>query len=1071
MGESRRWLLVGLGVAAALVLGVLLRKAESSGGGTQPPESLATVVATKLADHPEEAALTALDAAGSEPSTEAELAMVDVAVDGRGLERVIDTGRDEVTAALVLGREMVTAGDDGVVKVWQRPSGKLLGQTRASAPLAALAESESSSRFLAAVGRDGSMALVDVNDPGRPRVLPLEGGLPRAERPLAVSFSQEADEIVAVGSRGGLVRANVTTGEVVGRSSIWGFRGDLPWDRHSGGSVTAARFLPEVYEDEEGLLLATADGAVADLDLARGQGKTILQAGVAPGRVLSLDRMPYGETELVVGTAGGLVLLGEDFFEEEPLSYPGPPVPAVAIDEGGVRRGGEEGLLFGAGFEQPATGPPILRFEPGLEGLAAVLPGGKVSAVGAPGVGMSMAETEFTPVAAFDGEGRLLVAEGYDANHVESVQAVRPQARATDDEYQEDEVVQTYRPDRDWWPEAEDPEALYLNDVAADDEHVFAAGQDPNGDATVLVWDAESGEPLQHLVLGTGGLSTELPSIVTEIMLLPEQEEIAAYSAAQELVSIWSTETWELEESVPVGAVGDVAASPDGSTIVTVGIDPDWEGYVGPEDPTELTFVDVEEGEVEDRIKTRGVSAAAFSPDGSTLALADENGFLRLRSSDGREPKGLVKVGGAAEALAWRPDGKLVAVALGAGGVVLADPESGEVSKPLPEESPITTQGLDWSSDGASLAALAPILDEEGEGYDPGPIAIWTLDAATLKRRMCALAACRPDGPPAGGELGDASRLSSVDVVFREEERLLAADLEGERALIGFAEEYPTPPAAYDWAEDGFAWTSPGGVGVLLAGDEKPRFWPCACSGVAWDGAEVVSLEIGGRRVVRIDPGEESPRTTPTRGVPPHLPGLVGVVGDSTIVSAFEREPDRSTPSALFALDSGGTARKITGDAHGSVYLRWPSSSPDSLAFLAGLSSGVCYSTTNVGVVSAGAGGRIDLSFPRSPFGDEPTYVRSLQVSAEGEVGAAIAPIGCDDRGYPEDELPPAQRYVLVDGSWRSTGAEGFDVQLAGGAELVEETEDTITPGTLFVEAPGGREEIATRAEAPVGRP
>jgi WD40 repeat protein len=1036
-------LLVVLMVVAAFGLGVLLRKASSNDDASQP-------------------------------STQAELAMLDVAIDSNGLERVVDTDSDEVTAALVLKRELVTAENDGVVRVWGRSEGELLGETKATAPILALAETESSSRFLAAVDRRGAVELVDVTDPGRPRMLSLGVGLSHGERPLAIAFSKEPSEIVTLGADGEVLRVDVTTGRA-SRSSLWNFRGELPWRGGANGlRLTAARFVPEVYEDEEGILVATTDGAVADLDLARGQGKTILRAGVAPGRVLSLDRVPYGQPQLVVGTTEGLVFLGEEEFEDEPQVVPGLPVPAVAIDEEGLRQGGKEGLAFGEFFERPPSGPAVLRFEPGPHGIAVVHPGGRVSVLGPPGVGMSLAETTVTPVAAFDPDGRLLVAEGYDANHIEELHALRPQPRVPADEFQEDEVVQTYRPDPDWWPKAEDPEALYLNNVVADGEYVVAGGQDPNGNASVLVWDSESGKPLHHLVLETGGFSTELPNVVTQVMLLSERHEIAVYSAAQELVAIWSTETWELEDSIPIGAAGDVSVSPDESTIVAVGISPSSEDYVDGDDPTNLTFVNVEEGEVEDVVKARGVTVASLSPDGSTLAMVDQNGFLRLRSADGREPRGpLVKVGGGAGALAWRPDGKLIAVALSQG-VVLVDPESGKVSEPLSHEAFLPSRQLAWTPDGSLLAALNGSPDEEGEGYDPGVASIWTLDGSSLERRMCELAACRPapDGTSLESQLGDASQLASIEMVFREEGDLMAADLEGEKVRIGYVEgEYPTPPVSYDWSKHGLAWSSPGQVSVLLAGEERPHSWPCACSGVAWEGNQVLSLEQGGRRLAWIDPERNGLQTTPTHGVPPYLPGLLGVVGETPILTAFEREPDRGTASALFKLESDGTAVKLVGNAHGGIYLRWPSSSPRSLAFLASLSGGVCYSTTNVGVISEDGNGRIDISFPPSPLGNDRTWVRSLQVADDGTVSAAIAPIGCDDRGYPEDETPRARRYLLESGQWQPTGTEGFDVQSAGRTELIQESEEPIEPGPLFVHADGDQRELAPSVEGLVGRP
>lgn len=547
----------------------------------------------------------------------------------------------------------------------------------------------------------------------------------------------------------------------------------------------------------------------------------------------------------------------------------------------------------------------------------------------------------------------------------------------------------------------------------------------------------------------------------------------------QDLLAIWSTDTWQLEASIPVGPASDVALSPDEGTMVVVGLeegDEESEGeYVEADQPTPLKFVDVDSGKVTDEVPTRGVTVAAFSPDGSTLALGDQKGFLRLRSADGREPAGpLVNLHGVAEALTWRPDGKLIAVALSQGGVALVDPESGEVSEPLPPREPyMPTLGLSWSADGKMLATLNPREEEGAEGYVPGPTAIWSLDEAVLEERMCELSACHSQDEPAEGRSEDFSGLSSVDMVFRKEETLFAADLSGDTAELGRSRQFPNPPVAYDWSVHGFAWSTPGRVSVLLDGEKEARTWPCACSGVAWSGGEVLALESNGKHLLRIDPRREDVTATPVRGVPRYSPALLGIVGGSPIVSAFESEPYRSTPSALFALSPDGTARKMTGDARGTIYLRWPSHSPRALVFGAAVSSGACYSTTNVGVVSPGPGGRLQVSYPRSPLGGEetPTSVRSLEVAADGTVSAAIGGIGCSDSGIPQEREPPAERYVLHGNQWRPTGEKGYDVQSAGGTPVVEGSEGFSHPGTLFAGAGTDRQRLATEVEALVARP
>ncbi|HEV7615881.1 MAG TPA: hypothetical protein VGO36_06595 [Solirubrobacterales bacterium] len=1070
-----RWPLLTVAAVAVFGVGVFLRGLGSEDGGSSVLQEVSIRVHARLADHPRDAARAALAMERADPSLETEMAMFDVAVDGGGRERTVDTGSPKATAAAVLERTLVTAGSDGAVQVWDRVDGTLLGTARAPVPLAAIAASNTSSPFLAAVDEKGAVALVDTSDTSRPRVLALGPAL-AAGRPLAVSFSTEPVEVVAVGSGGEVLRVDAVTGKVRSRSSLMSLRGSLPWPPAAARlRLATARFVPESFEDDEGLLVATADGAVADLDLGRDQGKTLLEPGITKGRILSVDRVPYQEPSMLIGTSEGMIEPNESGYGSPFRSLPGPPVTAVAIgaEEGSYWSGGAEGLT-GSDRRRPA-GPPVLEFDAGYHGIAAIHPGGLVSVLGPPGTGLSLEEASESTVAAFDPDGHLLLAEGYDPSHIEEIQAVRPQPRLPGGAYQEEDVVRVYRPDPDWWPQPENEEeddALYLNDVAADDEYVVAGGQGPDGEAAVMVWDAESGKPLHHLGLGTGGVSTPLPSIVSEVMLLPSRHEIAAYSTAQELLALWSTDTWELEDSVPVGAAADVVLSPDESTILAVGIDPDGEGYVEPNDPIELTFVDVGAAEVDHTVRVKGVVEAAFSPDGARLALADASDTLRFRTADGRQPLGPVaELDGETQALAWRPDAKLVAVSLEEGGVVLVDPDSGQASRPLPTEPYSSVLRLAWNPDGTRLAALTAEPDEtDGEGYDPDSTAIWTLGREDLERRLCELAACRPVENRSPGLREESSRLNSVDLVYQQEDDLVAADLDGHTAHLAYLGEYASPSPAYGWSRQGFAWSTAGQIGFVPADGSAPLSWPCPCSGVAWDGGEIVSLTVDGGALIRIDPHGRSVRREPVRGVPDYVPSLVGVVVGQPVVSAYKSEPSRATPSALFEL-RGGTARQLVGSTKGSVVQHWPSESPDTLAFVSS-TAGFCYSVANVGVISRRPGGELGVSLTNSPLGeDEYDTVRSVQVAADGSVSATIAPLGCDAEDPDEDEEPPGERYLLRDGRWRPTGEEGADVQTTREGTAVLEPHGERLSGDLALLAGDERLELAPEIEGLVARP
>lgn len=106
-------------------------------------------------------------------------------------------------------------------------------------------------------------------------------------------------------------------------------------------------------------------------------------------------------------------------------------------------------------------------------------------------------------------------------------------------------------------------------------------------------------------------------------------------------------------------------------------------------------------------------------------------------------------------ALAWRPDGALIAVALREDGIVLVDPRLGLVSRPLPAENSTATD-LSWSEDGRFLADAPGIENVETERYEPTGAQIWTLGAARLRRRMCELSG-GPIGQPEWRTLVDRS--------------------------------------------------------------------------------------------------------------------------------------------------------------------------------------------------------------------------------------------------------------------------------------------------------------------------
>jgi len=1066
---SRKPVLLVVG-AAALVLSVALLATRQDGSDAEGNAAeKASVEALGFLDRdPTLAAQLALAGERLGSNTSAEMAMLAVASQSAGIERVIDPGPEPVTAAIREESTVVTADADGMLRIWRASSGALLGQARTPAPLSALTD-DFSSQSLAGVTAQGGIVLIDISDPRGPRLREVNSVLPTGEGLLALSYDASGADLLVLGAGGTLVRVDGNTGRVVSSRSV-------------AGALAAACFEVEFLGREQ-LLLGTTTGAVVSVDLRTRREHRLLAPGSAPGRITSVAREPYGYPLLAVGATGGAVTVFEPGVE--PSISRGQSITAVATDGAGdTWLGSGEGIEVvreeGIPTETP-VGEPVSQLSKGSGGVLAITRRGKVELLGSADTGLAL-EARSTAALAFEPNGYLLAAEGLDAGHVEGLVALDPGHKTEGGETVFNPEVRRYRPDPHWWPYAEEGAGLFVGDVAADSSFVAAAGQDPTGAIAVLVWDRKSGRPLRRLTLGAGSfVEPGQHGVASALALLPGRHMVVAYSAAQQLVAAWSTDTWRRIATVPVGTAGGLSLSPDESTLAVATVSESAEaGDIG-NAPSKLVFIDTGSWRVESEARTPDTYRVAWSPDGSRIATIGSDGMLRFWSPGASgEAQPPLQLEGTPLTIAWRPDGRALAVSLEQAGVVIVDPNSREAFFNLPGSS--ASSSLAWSPDGTLLAAAnSKPPEEEGEYVIPEPAQIWTLGAARLARRMCQLAGASisrddwrrfvdPALPPRplcplrkseAPQSGD-NRHAAPVLAYQSGHGVFVSDEHGLVTQVGSVEEESYPPISFAWSRKGLAWLGSDQVDLLPDGSHRASWWPCHCAGIAWLEGSPFALSSDGGELLRFAPGERWPGRVPVVGSLGQEPRVLGSLGDALVVAGYLGMPARGTPNALSLVARDGSVRRVAGSIEG-VLVPPTATAPagDEVAFVSSRSGGACYFSSKVGILSLGPGGKPKLRFPPMPGHAWLKVVASLQVDSAGAVSGTIGRFGCVDNESPSAP-PSGERYELHGMTWKPTGEQGGDVQRTGEVIAVVGPEPSFEAGgKLTLATPSGSVAIA----------
>jgi hypothetical protein len=336
--------------------------------------------------------------------------------------------------------------------------------------------------------------------------------------------------------------------------------------------------------------------------------------------------------------------------------------------------------------------------------------------------------------ATFDTNGRLLSTYALGGGFSENpgrIEQVRRSSVPSPTKNGSDPGDATYLPPKGLYP--------YVAATLANDRNVVGIGATRGEGGTIWVWDADSTELTHELFFNalSGGSGQD---VVIDAAFAPEAGLFVAWNAERGEIGIWSSETWEKLDDIPLAgsaryddvARSSMSASSDGKRLLVQG--PAQTG-----DGQSVYLVDVESRSVKTLPQVNDLNSVKLSPDGSRIFVAANNSVW-VTDADGNDLTEPEDLGAPVANSKWNSDGSKVAVSLlQSNQVVILQSTTVEPVGPV-WRSPVDQQPSDlaWSPDDKHLAVTTIV--SVGQDPRPGPVQLLRLEQINWTTALCAIA-------------------------------------------------------------------------------------------------------------------------------------------------------------------------------------------------------------------------------------------------------------------------------------------------------------------------------------------